>query len=177
MIAWPSDCIRSEEERRRESRALANQAGRKRTAPADRRISTLSTAPCEKKKTNEDKLDSSVKFRVSARANDRDQNDTPFTSQSFSLETRADPKRRSAGDPIHAIDACLLQLPLGRHHLPCHGPVEQRDAGVGAGQHLRSTGALQQMQRSVRDRLVVAQLDRSHAPHLWEHHSLNPSSG
>lgn len=84
--------------------------------------------------------------------------DTPFTSQSLSLEAGIDSKGRPAVDAVDADRAGLLQLPLGRHHLPRHRPMEQRGAGMGARQHLRPAGALQHLQRFLRDRLAAAQL-------------------
>jgi hypothetical protein len=114
----------------------------------------------------EDKINSGVKFGITGRGNGGGRNDTPFTSQSVLFEARTGPKRQRASGASDTVHACLLSLPLGRHHLSRDRPVEQRSAGMGTRQHLRPTGPLQQLQRSVRDRLAAAQLGQPHTVRL-----------
>lgn len=60
---------------------------------------------------------------------------------------------------VHAIDTGLRPLPFRRHHLNGDRAVEQREAGVGAGQYLRPARALQHLQHGLRDRLAAAELE------------------
>jgi len=83
--------------------------------------------------------------------------DAPFTSQSFLFETRNCTNCESTSDTVHAR---LLELPFRRHHLACDRPVEQRGAGMGAGQYFCPARSLQPLQRAVRDRLAPAQLGK-----------------
>ena len=66
--------------------------------------------------------------------------------------------RRAAGRGRRAVDAGVLELPLGRYRLPLRGAVEQRSAGMAADRNLRATGALQRMQHGVQHCVVAAEL-------------------
>jgi hypothetical protein len=97
------------------------------------------------------------------------ENDTSAAVQSVFFKTGPRTRhqaRAHAGNAarcrvVHAIDAGLRALPFRRHRLAGDRAMEQREAGMGAGQHLRPAGALQHLQYGVRDRLAAVELKRS----------------
>jgi hypothetical protein len=113
------------------------------------------------------------------------ENDTSSSFQSVSFETGS--RARTPARTwlrAHAADAAacgmgrtnhagLRPLPLRRHHLDGDRAMEQREAGVGIGQHLRSACTLQHLQHGLRDRLAAAEL-RAAKLATRRLHSLSP---